>query len=734
MSGVNLRHLAAALATCLCTTSGHSQPLDPPTRYGYDANGNLTTIIDGRGQTITQGFDALDRMVVQQLPAARAGGVRPEIGIGYDGQDQIRTVRDARNLVTSYEFSGLGERLRQTSPDTGVTTRSHDPAGNVVSQTDARGRTTTFSYDALNRLTRATYAGGAPTVLEWDGGATPTPAARGRLTRIQDESGSTSYSYDSFGQLLSKTQSTGSGATARSRTTRYTYGSAGSSLGRLTAITYPSGNRVNYSYDAAGRIAAITLNPASPGSSGNTNTASTITLLAGISYEPFGAARGWSWGNGSAYSRSSDLSGRMTSYPLGQLSQGGVVRTVSWDAAGRVSGFSHVGASGVPQPALTQSFAYDELNRLTGWSAAGSAQSYEYDLSGNRTRLTIGAIGYPYTVASTSNRLDATAGPAPAQRNVYDAAGNLIDNGTARFTYSERGRLAQARVGAHTVSYRYNGLGERVSKTGPEAVLPSGMALYVYDEAGRVLGQYDGALRTVQETVYLGDTPVVVLHQPQAGAPMEVSNVYADHLDTARVITRASDERMRWRWDQADPFGVAAPNQNPAGLGSFAYDPRFPGQVYDSETNLHYNYFRDYDPRVGRYVQSDPIGLKGGINTYAYVEGNPLSRTDPQGLFWPGVVAVCTACPSCCAGAVAATGAAAAAICESRAKNPPDKGPPDSWIQGPRRGRKYGPDGLPEYDIDKPHQGNEQDHVHQWPGGKREEPGRPVSPLPGGSK
>jgi len=158
----------------------------------------------------------------------------------------------------------------------------------------------------------------------------------------------------------------------------------------------------------------------------------------------------------------------------------------------------------------------------------------------------------------------------------------------------------------------------------------------VHDEAGRLIGEYDAALRTRQETVYLGDTPVAVLTQTVAGAPAvtttTVNYVYPDHLDTARVITRASDNRMRWRWDGADPFGVAAPNQNPANLGAFEFNPRFPGQYYDRETNLHFNYFRDYDPRVGRYTQSDPIGLEGGINTYAYVFGNPLSYVDPEGL------------------------------------------------------------------------------------------------------
>jgi RHS repeat-associated protein len=86
-----------------------------------------------------------------------------------------------------------------------------------------------------------------------------------------------------------------------------------------------------------------------------------------------------------------------------------------------------------------------------------------------------------------------------------------------------------------------------------------------------------------------------------------------------------------WSWF-SDPFGTNLPNENPASLGAFSYNLRFPGQMFDAAAGLHQNYFRDYDPAVGKYIASDLIGLRGGINTYDYVFGNPISRYDQFGL------------------------------------------------------------------------------------------------------
>lgn len=125
-----------------------------------------------------------------------------------------------------------------------------------------------------------------------------------------------------------------------------------------------------------------------------------------------------------------------------------------------------------------------------------------------------------------------------------------------------------------------------------------------------------------------------------AGAGIAIYYVHTDQLNTPRRVTRPADNAIVWRWD-SDPFGEAPANTDPDGDSvQFEYNLRFPGQYYDAETGLHYNYFRDYDPAIGRYVESDPIGLRGGINTYQYANANPVKFLDPAGLDpWAGASA-----------------------------------------------------------------------------------------------
>jgi RHS repeat-associated protein len=108
-------------------------------------------------------------------------------------------------------------------------------------------------------------------------------------------------------------------------------------------------------------------------------------------------------------------------------------------------------------------------------------------------------------------------------------------------------------------------------------------------------------------------------------------HVHVDHLGTPKALTDASGQVI-WKASY-HPFGKATiTSQGPT------FNLRFPGQYFDAETGLHYNWRRYYDPNTGRYITSDPIGLAGGINTYAYALSNPIANADPTGEFVPFLV------------------------------------------------------------------------------------------------
>ena len=632
------RPLAGMVLLVLANLASAQTAQNTTYSYEYDANGNITKITDPLGHITTQSYDALNRIKQQLQPAPVTGVATPAISYSYDGLDQLATVKDPRNLVTTYTNDGLGNQTALQSPDTKTTTLTYDLGGNVQTSKDARGRITTYSYDALNRVTLISYASGTATTFEYDGGAAGAQNAKGHLTKITDESGFTTYSYNAFGRMLSKIQTvTG---VPKPLTISNTYGTVGSAIGKLTSTTYPSGNRLNVSYDSAGRVSTLSLTPTNTNGVGT--SATVVPLLSNIAYQPFGAVTSWTWGNGKPYVRTFDIDGRLTSFPLGDISQNGKVRTLSYDADSRIINTVHSGSgTGTNAPAtLNQGYEYDNLDRLTNVTG-NISQGFQYDAIGNRTGATLGSTSYTNTIKATNNQLATTTGPSPAKINTYDEAGNLSSDGTISYVYNARGRMASAMIGTSVVTYVYNGMDQRVVKSGPTTLVAAGKQTYAYDEGGHLIGEYSDTGAVAEETVYFGDQPVAVLKQTVTGTgtsavtATQVNYVYADQINTPRVITRAIDNKLVWRWDATDPFGLQQPSDNPTALGTFTYNQRFPGQLYDRETNLHYNYHRDYDPQIGRYIQSDPIGLGGGPNTYAYVNGSPISRSDPLGLFVP---------------------------------------------------------------------------------------------------
>ena len=178
-------------------------------------------------------------------------------------------------------------------------------------------------------------------------------------------------------------------------------------------------------------------------------------------------------------------------------------------------------------------------------------------------------------------------------------------------------------------SYIYNHRGESVLRT-----LAGGAAkITLYDEAGQWLGSYSATGQAQQQAIWLDNYPVALINVPATGVP-ELAYVQPDHLGTPRVVIDPVRNVAIWEWsNKSEVFGNQIPSADPDGDGvAFELALRFPGQQATDASGLFYNSQREYDPAVGRYSQSDPIGLNSGVNTYAYVLSRPINFTDPSGL------------------------------------------------------------------------------------------------------
>jgi RHS repeat-associated protein len=623
----HFQHALITVALATSSTLASAQTLPPPPvspvpviHYEYDAQGNLTKTtagpaVPGLNLQTTTTYDRLDRPKDQTDP--RLGKTQFQ----HNGQDRLTQVTDPRNLVTQTPTNGLGNNTKLTSPDTGTAVHTFDVSGNLTTRTDSRGVKTTITYDALDRPTQIAHTQtGQPTLTftnTYDQTGPGYAYGIGKLTSTSSPAASSQYLYNDIGWLITDTQrikpSPAANPAPISLPITYAYNPAGKPAG----ITYPSGRKLTYVY-TSGTITSLTLAP----SAAATTAAAVLDQL---TWQAFGPPNHWRWPTLQTNPKIYDLSGRMIRYRLGSH-----IRDITFDAANRITNYTHYNATtAAPLPALNQTFSYNPNSQLTQVTTATASWSIAYDPSGNRTAITLNGQTSLYTIPATSNRL--TAATSPAVNYTQDPAGNTTADTAKNYTatYDLSGRLATATKAGITTTYHHDNFGRRIRKYSTAG--PTSTTVFAYDKAGHLLGEYDHTGKPLREYIWLGDTPVAMFTpDPVATNPPVIYSIHTDHLNTPRVVTDKNN-KVRWRW-LAEPFGTTAPETNPEGLGVFTQPLRFPGQYFDQETGLNYNWHRDYDPATGRYVQSDPIGIEGGLNTYAYVEGNPASLIDPYGL------------------------------------------------------------------------------------------------------
>jgi YD repeat-containing protein len=451
------------------------------TEYTYDDHGNVLTVKNPLNHVTTNQYDALNRLKQVTSPAPISAVTQ----YGYDGIDQLVSVTDPRSLVTTYAVNGLGNQTQLSSPDTGTTTKTYDLAGNVLTQTDAKSQTTTYAYDALNRVTSITFHDGSKHHYTYDSGTNGI----GRLTGIAELDpalttiAQIAYGYDQKGRVLSEARTVNGVA----YTTAYRYDSAG----RLDQLTYPSGRTVEYGFDAAGRISGIATTP---------NGGSTRAIAAGITYHPFGGVKGFTLANGQTYARTYDQDGRAATYTLG-----GTAYTIGYDAASRIAFITETA-----NPPNTNTYGYDNVDRLTSATLPASVYGFGYDGVGNRVTRSTGSGSDTYAYSSTSNQLSSiTPVSGPARTFTFDANGSTTADSNNTYGYDTRGRMVSATSSLGTTTYHVNALGQRVRKT--NSVRDT---VFTYDTGGRLLVEHTAAGVLKREYIYLQDIPVAVVVQP----------------------------------------------------------------------------------------------------------------------------------------------------------------------------------------------------------------------------
>lgn len=599
----------------------YTNGLGKVTTLQVDVNGNVTGITDPLGHATTVAYDALNRR--QQLQDAN-GGISTYV---YDVFDNPADVTSPRGLNTGYVYDAFGELLSQVSPDTGTT--SYDYSGWVsnakIVKTDARNKVQTYTYDALYRL--LSQSNGQRSYTYTYDNATSGYYGIGRLDTATILGNSEAYRYDSHGMVSRRTTTVG--ASGQSFIQAYYHDAAGN----VTSVSYPPANgTVVYDRDSMGRVTEVHA----------TCCSSTDELLASnITYMPFGPLSGLQYGNNLVETRSFDAAYRLTDIDT----PGTQVWHYDYNGDDTIEDITDsTGNAGIPS--FAQTFSYDPMQRLV--TATGSYGSItigsdpvnhpelSYDADGNRTQIDAAGTVTGYTYDPASNRLLSSLTGGHTTTYGYDADGSVTSDGTYTYVYDINERVATVQQGS-TVEYQAqnNYLGQRISKT-------VGTAKYgfVYDEQGHLIAELNTDGTILKEHVWLGDRPLAYYQTNINGSTSaDVKYLHVDQVNAPRLMT-TSTKAVGWTWN-SDPWGTTS-------VSSGSYHIRYPGQYYDSQTGNMQNWMRDYDPQTGRYLESDPIGLVGGINTYSYAFNNPLRFEDPFGLDPPPPQeGVDESCPEC---------------------------------------------------------------------------------------
>ncbi|MDD4938837.1 MAG: DUF6531 domain-containing protein [Candidatus Omnitrophica bacterium] len=589
----------------------------------YDPVGNLITSTDPNNQITSYAYDTVNRLIQVTDPQ---GNITQ---CAYDSEGNRTSAVDAAGNVQRYFYDSLNRPIRTLDALNNQANFVYDPAGNLISRTDANGNTINYTYDSLNRLLKKQYPDSTEEAFDYD--------PRGNMLSCSDPEISYNLSYDALGRLIDLTDSNNAKLS-------YAYDPVGNKI----KTTTPEDRTISYYYDGLNQLASLV------DIYGKSTT---------YTYDSLGRRIKTTLPNSTTASYTYDALSRLLSL-TNKTSSGAIISsyTYTYDSVG--NRLTRV------EPHLKTSYAYDDLYQLTQSSFTRLkghksdieedleedddedddeeekdsrkepkerlTEAYTYDVLGNR--LTSLKDTYTY---NPLNQLLATDKYAYE----YDHNGNLIRKTeldeneapvTFNYEYDYENRLKQVRIEkedeSKIISFGYDPFGRRIRKT-IQKEDKTETTTYIYDNEDIILEyRRDGSKPSKQEVVRY-------THGPGTDEPISMERKkkrFYYHYDGLGSVTEFTSQKQKTaeRYEY-DSFGNLYRQGNRT---KNTYT--FTGREFDKETGLYYYRNRYYDPKVGRFITQDPLGMVDGPNMYAYVRNNPITFVDPWGWckktgWWP---------------------------------------------------------------------------------------------------
>jgi RHS repeat-associated protein len=561
-----------------------TNPLGQTTSFTYTSRGELETVVDALGKVSRYEYNLVGDLTKVLNPLLH------ETRFGYDGAGRRTTLTEPLGFVTTTTYNGIDGVTRTTDARTKNTDMAYDAAGRLESIKNARGNMIeTYAYDAGDRIASRKDALQKSETYQYDASA--------RVISSTDRKGQvTTYEYDSEDRVTATVRPEGR--------TRFSY----DLVGRLTEVSNSAGT-ISYTYDAADRMVRERV------------VAGTVTTTMTYQYDALDhrVSRAVAGALSDATTYAYDRAGRMI-----RISYRGQQTLFEYDAAGRLTKRTLPnGIVMIPK--------YDDADRVTeiGYFSAGGATiealQYTYDDNGRRlteTRSASRAPETPFTAAyDNADRMTSITLTAQAKtfNLAYDDNGNLstkTEQGASNVTsygWDSLNRLVSITGPGVSASFQYDALGRRISRT-----VNGESTRYVYDGTQAIAEIRPTGIDTLLTTLGVDE---VIARYNSSGARVYLT----DALNSVLMQTGADGSTLNTYSYSA--FGEVS--RSGADEGN---DIQYTGRENDG-TGLYFYRARFYDPVLKRFISQDPLGPGGGVNFYAYVSGNPLSFSDPYGLY-----------------------------------------------------------------------------------------------------